>query len=68
MPKIVAAMQLCLNNALKGDLKALTKIMELVDKYGWIQHATSPKPEVMEIRRVIVDPKTDDIRKVRPDP
>jgi hypothetical protein len=56
LPKLVAAAEVCLNNALKGDLRSFMKIMELADKYGLLERAP-PENEITEIRRIIVDPR-----------
>ena len=56
VPKIVAAAEVCLNNALKGDLKSFVKIMEIADKFKLIDQV-SMSPEITEIRRIIVYPK-----------
>jgi hypothetical protein len=34
VPKIVAAAEVCLNNALKGDLRSFAKAMEIAEKFG----------------------------------
>ena len=63
VPKIVAAIEVCLNKALKGDIRALEKIMKIAEKLETIQWAPS-RPEITEITRTIVYPKgstTDDI-------
>jgi Family of unknown function (DUF5681) len=63
VPKIVAAIEVCLNKALKGDVRALEKIMKIAEKLETIQWAPS-RPEITEITRTIVYPKgstTDDI-------
>jgi hypothetical protein len=56
VPKIVAAAQVCLSNALKGDLKSFAKIMERADKFRLLDVVSSP-PQITQIRRIIVDPK-----------
>jgi hypothetical protein len=60
VPKIVAAAEVCLNNALKGDLKAFAKIMELAHKYGLLDIPSSPPLQIVRITRTIVDPKISD--------
>jgi hypothetical protein len=63
VPKIVAAIEVCLNKALKGDVRALEKIMKIAEKLESIQWKP-PTPRITEIIRTIVDPKgstTDDI-------
>ena len=57
VPKIVAAAEVCLNNALKGDLKAFVKIMELAERFKLLDIVSSP-PEITMIRHVIVDPRS----------
>lgn len=56
VPAIVAAAEVCLNNALKGDLKAFDKIMEIAAKYK-ILNEFALEPPITTIRRFIVDPK-----------
>jgi hypothetical protein len=56
VPKIVAAIEVCLNKALKGDIRALEKIMKIAEKLESIQW-TPPIPEITCIRHIIVDPK-----------
>jgi uncharacterized protein DUF5681 len=56
VPKIVAALEVCLNNALKGDLKSFVKIMEVIARHKLLDAISAP-PQVTEIRRTIVDPK-----------
>src|SRR6476659_6472568 len=56
VPKIVAAIEVCLNKALKGDVRALEKIMKIAEKlesFKW----TPPKAEITCISHIIVDPK-----------
>lgn len=63
VPKIVAAIEVCLNKALKGDTRALEKMMKIAEKFESIQWKP-PTPEITKIIRTIVDPKgsaTDDI-------
>ena len=48
---------MCLNNALKGDLKAFVKIMELAERFKLLDIVSSP-PEITMIRHVIVDPRS----------
>src|SRR6185503_16958090 len=52
--KLAAALEVCLNKALKGDLRAFMKVMEIAEKFDSFR---PPLPGVIEIRRVIVDPK-----------
>jgi hypothetical protein len=56
IPKIVLAAEVCLNNAIKGDLKSFVKIMEMIDKFKLVEVVSGPPP-ITEIRRVIVDPQ-----------
>ena len=59
VPKIVAAAEVCLNNALKGDLRSFVKVMEIAQKFELLK----PGPihqEFAVIRRIIVDPKDPD--------
>jgi hypothetical protein len=56
VPKIVAAIEVCLNKALKGDLRALEKIMKIAEKLESFQWAP-PEPEISCIRRIFVDPR-----------
>jgi hypothetical protein len=59
VPKIVAAAEVCLNNALKGDLRSFVKVMEIAQKFELLK----PGPihqEIAVIRRIIVDPKDPD--------
>jgi hypothetical protein len=56
VPKIVLAAEVCLNNAIKGDLKSFVKIMEMIDKFKLMEIVAGPPP-ITEIRRVIVDPR-----------
>lgn len=63
VPKIVAAIEVCLNKALKGDIRALEKMMKIAEKLESIQWKP-PTPEITKIIYTIVDPKgstTDDI-------
>src|SRR5258708_22162472 len=57
--KIVAAAEVCLNNALKGDLKSFAKVMEIADKFGLLKPG-SIYPEITHITRTIVDPRDPD--------
>jgi hypothetical protein len=54
VPKIVAAAEVCLNKALKGDHRAFVQILELAEKLE--QFTAEPSvPEITVIRRIIVD-------------
>ena len=54
--KIVAAAEVCLNNALKGDLKSFAKVMEIAERFKLLDVVSSP-PQITRIQRIIVDPK-----------
>ena len=56
VPKIVAAAEVCLNNALKGDLRSFVKVMEIAQKFEPLKPG-STQQEIAVIRRVIVDPR-----------
>jgi hypothetical protein len=56
VPKIVAAAEVCLNNALKGDLRSFVKVMEIAEKFELLKPG-SIQQEISLIRRIIVDPK-----------
>src|SRR4051794_27855987 len=60
VPKIVAAAEVCLNNAIKGDLKAFVKIMEMAHKFNLIENSPDRPDEIVEIRTTIVDPQISD--------
>jgi hypothetical protein len=57
VPKIVAAAEVCLNNAIKGDLPSFVKIMEIVHKFQLIENSPTLPEEITEIRVTYVDPK-----------
>jgi hypothetical protein len=59
VPKIVAAAEVCLNNALKGDLRSLVKVMGIAEKFELLKPG-SIQQEIAVIRRIIVDPKDPD--------
>jgi len=59
VPKIVAAAEVCLNNALKGDLRSFVKVMEIAEKFELLK-PRSIQQEIAVIRRIIVDPKDPD--------
>jgi hypothetical protein len=59
VPKIVAAAEVCLNNALKGDLRSFVKVMEIAEKFELLKPG-SIQQEIAVIRRIIVDPKDPD--------
>src|SRR3977135_74838 len=56
VPKIVAATEVCLNNALKGDLRSFVKVMEIAQKFELLKPGPIQQ-EIAVIRRIIVDPK-----------
>jgi hypothetical protein len=55
VPKIVAAAEVCINKALKGDLAAFTKVMTWIDKFKLIP-AEPILPPITEIREILVHP------------
>jgi hypothetical protein len=57
VPKIVAAAEVCLNNAIKGDLPSFVKIMEIVHKFQLIENSPTIPEEISEIRITYVDPQ-----------
>jgi hypothetical protein len=59
VPKIVAAAEVCLNNALKGDLRSFVKVMDIAEKFELLKPGSIQK-EIAVIRRIIVDPKDPD--------
>ena len=59
VPKIVAAAEVCLNNALKGDLRSFAKAMEIAEKFGVLKPG-SIHQEITHITRTIVDPRDPD--------
>jgi Family of unknown function (DUF5681) len=59
VPKIVAAGEVCINNALKGDLRSFVKVMELAEKFGILKPG-SLEQEITHITRTIVYPKGHD--------
>jgi hypothetical protein len=56
VPKIVAAIEVCMNKALNGDMRALERMIKIAEKLETIQWAP-PIPAVTRIIRTIVDPK-----------
>jgi len=62
VPKIVAAAEVCLNNALKGDLRSFVKVMEIAQKFELLKPG-STQQEIAVIRRIIVDPRDPDVSK-----
>src|SRR5712671_2858028 len=61
-PKIVAATEVCLNNALKGDLRSFVKVMEIAQNFEPLK-PESIQREIAVIRRIIVDPRDPDASK-----
>jgi len=59
VPKIVAAAEVCLNNALKGDLRSFAKAMEIAEKFGVLKPG-SIHQEITHITCTIVDPRDPD--------
>jgi hypothetical protein len=57
VPKIVAAAEVCLNNAIKGDLRSFVKIMDIAQKFQLIENSPNAPEEITEIRHTIVDPR-----------
>jgi hypothetical protein len=53
------AAEVCLNNALKGDLRSFAKAMEIAEKFGVLKPG-SIQQEVTHITRTIVDPRDPD--------
>jgi hypothetical protein len=58
-PKIVAAAEVCLNNALKGNLRSFAKAMEIAEKFGVLKPG-SIQQNITHITRTIVDPRDPD--------
>jgi hypothetical protein len=56
VPKIAAALEVCLNNALKGDLRAFMKVLDVAERFNSFQPEPG-EPPILEIRRIIVEPK-----------
>jgi hypothetical protein len=61
VPKIVAATEVCINNAIKGDLRSYVKIMEIAQKFQLLEKSPHDPEQITEIRETIVDPKVSDI-------
>ena len=60
VPKIVAAFEVCINNAIKGDHRSLVKIMEIAQKFQLLEKSPHEPGEIVEIRETIVDPQVSD--------
>jgi hypothetical protein len=56
VPKLVAAAEVCINNALKGDLRSFVKVMEFAEKFEILKPGPIQQ-EVTHITRTIVYPK-----------
>jgi DNA modification methylase len=56
VPKIVAALEVCLNSALKGDIRSFAKLMEIAQKFQLLENSPDTPEEITLIRRIIVDP------------
>jgi Family of unknown function (DUF5681) len=56
IPKIVAAAEVCLNNAIKGDLRSFAKIMEIAQKLELVENFPTAAREITEIKETIVGP------------
>src|ERR1700681_4241949 len=50
IPKIVAAAEVCLNNAIKGDLRSFVKIMEIAQKFQLMENSPNAPEQITEIR------------------
>src|SRR3979409_2480066 len=59
VPKIVAAAEVCLNNAIRGDLRSFAKAMEIAEKFGVLKRGAIQQ-EITHITRTIVDPRDPD--------
>ena len=59
VPKIAAAIDVALNQALKGNGPALFKLLEFAKKIGI---AEPPRPQITRIVRMIIDPKEENTR------
>ena len=56
VPRIVAAAEVCLNNAMKGDLRSFAKIMEMAREMELFK-PDAESSEITGIQFIIVDPK-----------
>ena len=54
--KIVAAAEVCLNNAIRGDLRSFAKAMEIAEKFQLLKPGLI-EGEIASITRTIIDPK-----------
>jgi Family of unknown function (DUF5681) len=59
VPKIVAAAEVCLNNAIRGDLRSFAKAMEIAEKFQLLKPGSIER-EIVSITRTIIDPKDPD--------
>jgi hypothetical protein len=57
VPKIVAAAEVCLNNAIRGDLRSFAKAMEIAEKFQLLKPGSIER-EIVSITRTIIDPKS----------
>jgi len=56
VPRIVAALEVCMNKALKGDIRALDKILKIAEKLESL-HWSPQIPAITHIIETIIDPK-----------
>src|SRR4030081_734245 len=56
VPEIGPAAEVCLNNALKGDLRSFAKAMEIAEKFG-LEDTDKIELEATFITRTILDPR-----------
>ena len=56
VPKIVAAAEVCLNNAIRGDLRSFAKAMEIAEKFQLLKPGLI-EAEIAGITRTIIDPR-----------
>jgi hypothetical protein len=55
LSKIAVATMVCLNKAMKGDIRSFVKIIEIADRFGILKIAPE-KFAVRSVRRIIVSP------------
>jgi len=55
VPKIQAAFEVCINKALKGDIRAFVKILEIAERLNLLR-LEPEEEEITEIRRILVYP------------
>jgi len=58
--KIVAAVEVCINKALQGDMRAFIKMLDIAEKYDLLQ----PEPQITTITRIIIDPRKSEMGEV----